>query len=127
MKSLITEYALYLDKFDEARHFEIQAPIKRSALQRYFMPFLAFSALQIKRNPGLENLYHSLEIFQEYNCLLALCLQSKDSNILVTVCILACLELISVIPEIEDVTAVKKIISGAFWILLIRSYGFPAM
>lgn len=98
LKNWITECAPYLDKFDEARHFGIQVPIIAQGSPALLYAVLAFSARQAERKAGLES-RDSLELYQVSIRLLAPILQAKDPNVLVTVCILACLELMSVSPK----------------------------
>ena len=98
LKNWITECAPYLDKFDEARHFGIQIPIIAQSSPALLYAVLAFSARQTERKAGLES-HDSLELYQVSIRLLAPILQAKDPNVLVTVCILACLELMSVSPK----------------------------
>ncbi|KFY45548.1 hypothetical protein V495_02923 [Pseudogymnoascus sp. VKM F-4514 (FW-929)] len=99
LKNWISECAPYLDKFDEARHFGVQVPIVAQGSPALFYAVLAFSARQTERKTGLEKSHDSLELYQESIRLLAPSLQAKDPNVLVTVCILACLELMSVSPR----------------------------
>ncbi|KFZ25280.1 hypothetical protein V502_00240 [Pseudogymnoascus sp. VKM F-4520 (FW-2644)] len=99
LKNWISECAPYLDKFDEARHFGVQVPIVAYGSPALFYAILAFSARQTERKTGLEKSHDSLELYQESIRLLAPSLQAKDPNVLVTVCILACLELMSVSPR----------------------------
>jgi hypothetical protein len=98
LRNWITECAPYLDKFDEARHFGIQVPIIAQSSPALLYAVLAFSARQTERKAGLES-RDSLELYQVSIRLLAPILQAKDPNVLVTVCILACLELMSVSPK----------------------------
>lgn len=98
LKNWIIECAPYLDKFDEARHFGIQVPIIAQQSPALLYAVLAFSARQTERKAGLES-RDSLELYQVSIRLLAPILQAKDPNVLVTVCILACLELMSVSPK----------------------------
>jgi hypothetical protein len=98
LRNWITECAPYLDKFDEARHFGIQVPIIAQGSPALLYAVLAFSARQTEKKTGLES-HDSLELYQESIRLLAPILQAKDPNVLVTVCILACLELMSVSPK----------------------------
>jgi hypothetical protein len=99
LKNWITECAPYLDKFDEERHFGIQVPVIAQGSPVLFCAILAFSARQSERKNGLGESRDSLELYQESIRLLAPCLQAKDPNVLVTVCVLACLELMSVSPK----------------------------
>ncbi|KAL5363447.1 hypothetical protein BJX96DRAFT_119005 [Aspergillus floccosus] len=99
LKNWITECAPYLDKFDEARHFGIHIPILAQRSPALFYAILAFSARQTERKACLQKAYDSLELYQESIRLLAPCLQAKDPNVLVTVCILAVMELMSVSPR----------------------------
>lgn len=99
LKNWISECAPYLDKFDEARHFGVQVPIVAQGSPALFYAILAFSARQTERKTCLEKSHDSLELYQESIRLLAPLLQAKDPNVLVTVCILACLELMSVSPR----------------------------
>jgi hypothetical protein len=99
LKNWITECAPYLDKFDEARHFGVHIPILAQGSPALFYAILAFSARQTERKACLDKAYDSLELYQESIRLLAPCLQAKDPNVLVTVCILAVMELMSVSPR----------------------------
>ena len=99
LKNWITECAPYLDKFDEARHFGVHIPILAQRSPALFYAILAFSARQTERKTGLDKAYDSLELYQESIRLVAPCLQAKDPNVLVTVCILAVMELMSVSPR----------------------------
>lgn len=99
LKNWITECAPYLDKFDESRHFGVHIPILAQKSPTLFYAILAFSARQNERKACLDKAYDSLELYQESIRLLAPCLQAKDPNVLVTVCILAVMELMSVSPR----------------------------
>lgn len=99
LKNWITECAPYLDKFDEARHFGVHVPILAQRSPTLFYAILAFSARQTERKACLDKAYDSLELYQESIRLLGPCLQAKDPNVLVTVCILAVMELMSVSPR----------------------------
>ncbi|KAL4896080.1 putative C6 transcription factor [Aspergillus ambiguus] len=99
LKNWITECAPYLDKFDEARHFGVHIPILAQRSPALFYAILAFSARQTERKACLDSAHDSLELYQESIRLLAPCLQAKDPNVLVTVCILAVMELMSVSPR----------------------------
>lgn len=98
-KNWIVECAPYLDKFDHERHFGIHVPIMAERSPPLFYAVLAFSARQIERKALLEKSYDSLELYQESIRLLAPSLQAKDSNMLVTACVLAVLELMSGSPR----------------------------
>ncbi|KAG0652303.1 transcription activator AMTR1 [Hyphodiscus hymeniophilus] len=99
LKNWITDCAPYLDKFDEARHFGVQVPIIAQGSPALLYAILAFSARQTERKNGIEDSHDSLELYQESIRMLAPVLQAKDPNVLVTVCVLACLELMSVSPK----------------------------
>ncbi|KAJ5698672.1 hypothetical protein N7462_000677 [Penicillium macrosclerotiorum] len=99
LKNWITECAPYLDKFDESRHFGVHIPILAQRSPALFYAILAFSARQTERKACLDKAYDSLELYQESIRLLAPCLQARDPNVLVTVCILAVMELMSVSPR----------------------------
>ncbi|WPG99475.1 Hypothetical protein R9X50_00229000 [Acrodontium crateriforme] len=99
LKNWITECAPYLDKFDEARHFGIRAPILAQNSPSLLYAILAFSARQTERKLNMQGSHDSLELYQESIGLLAPSIHAKDPNVLVTVCILACLELMSVSPR----------------------------
>ncbi|KAA8646556.1 hypothetical protein EYZ11_013234 [Aspergillus tanneri] len=96
LKNWITECAPYLDKFDEERHFGVHIPILAEDSSALFYALLAFSARQTERKAGLRNCHDSLELYQESIRLIRPGLQAKDPNVLVTVCILAVMELMSV-------------------------------
>ncbi|KAH7362510.1 C6 zinc finger domain-containing protein [Plectosphaerella cucumerina] len=92
----VTECAPYLDKFDEARHFQIQVPILAQTSPALFYAILAFSARQMeRRNPSSPQSYDSLELYQQSIRALGPSLQAKDPSILVTACILAVFELMA--------------------------------
>jgi hypothetical protein len=99
LKNWIAECAPYLDKFDEARHFGVQVPIIAQGSPALLYTILAFSARQTERKACLQESSDSLELYQESIRLLAPGLQAKDPNVLVTACILACLELMSGSPR----------------------------
>ncbi|KAL2068374.1 hypothetical protein VTL71DRAFT_16472 [Oculimacula yallundae] len=99
LQNWIDECAPYLDKFDEERHFGIHAPIIARSSPALFYAILAFSSRQTERRNRLEKYSDSLELYQESIRQLAPCLQAKEPNVLVTVCILACMELMSVSPK----------------------------
>ncbi|KAJ5183776.1 hypothetical protein N7492_001392 [Penicillium capsulatum] len=99
LKNWITECAPYLDKFDEARSFGVHVPILAQRSPTLFYAILAFSARQTERKACLDKAYDSLELYQESIRLLGPCLQARDPNVLVTVCILAVMELMSVSPR----------------------------
>ncbi|KAL9945373.1 hypothetical protein D7B24_008251 [Verticillium nonalfalfae] len=96
LRNWVTECAPYLDKFDEARHFQIQVPILAQKSPALFYAILAFSARQMeRRNPSLPESYDSLELYQQSILALGPSLQAKDPSILVTACILAVFELMA--------------------------------
>lgn len=95
LKNWIIECAPYLDKFDHARHFAIRVPVIAESSPALFYAVLAFSARQMERKAGSDKNYDSLELYQESISLLAPGMQAKDSNMLVTACILAVMELMS--------------------------------
>ncbi|CZS90793.1 probable C6 transcription factor [Rhynchosporium agropyri] len=99
LKNWIDVCAPHLDKFDEERHFGIHAPIIARSSPALLYAILAFSARQTERRNRHEEYTDSLELYQESIRRLAPCLQAKEPNVLVTVCILACLELMSVSPR----------------------------
>ncbi|KAJ6779820.1 hypothetical protein PWT90_01512 [Aphanocladium album] len=99
IKNWIIECAPYLDKFDHARHFAIQVPVIAESSPALFYAVLAFSARQMERKMGSDKNYDSLELYQESIRLLAPGMQAKDSNMLVTACILAVMELMSGSPR----------------------------
>ncbi|KAE8157218.1 hypothetical protein BDV40DRAFT_53813 [Aspergillus tamarii] len=99
LKNWITECAPYLDKFDEARHFGVHIPILARESPGLFYAILAFSARQTERKAGLRNCHDSLELYQESIRWVSPGLQAKDPNVLVTACILAVMELMSVSPQ----------------------------
>lgn len=99
LKNWITKCAPYLDKFDEARNFGVHVPILAQRSPTLFYAILAFSARQTERKACLDKAYDSLELYQESIRLLGPCLQARDPNVLVTVCILAVMELMSVSPR----------------------------
>lgn len=99
LKNWIIECAPYLDKFDHARHFAIRVPVIAESSPALFYAVLAFSARQMERKTGSDKNYDSLELYQESIRLLAPGMQAKDSNMLVTACILAVMELMSGSPR----------------------------
>ncbi|BAE63934.1 hypothetical protein F9C07_1181682 [Aspergillus flavus] len=99
LKNWITECAPYLDKFDEARHFGVHIPILARESPGLFYAILAFSARQTERKAGLRNCHDSLELYQESIRWVSPGLQAKDPNVLVTACVLAVMELMSVSPQ----------------------------
>lgn len=99
LKNWIIECAPYLDKFDHVRHFGIRVPVIAASSPALFYAVLAFSARQMERKTGSEKTYDSLELYQESIRLLAPGMQAKDSNMLVTACILAVMELMSGSPR----------------------------
>lgn len=99
LKNWITECAPYLDKFDHVRHFAIRVPVIASSSPALFYAVLAFSARQMERKARSAKNYDSLELYQESIRLLAPGMQAKDSNMLVTACVLAVMELMSGSPR----------------------------
>lgn len=102
LKNWHIECAPFLDKFDTKQHFGIQVPILAQKSPALLYAVLAFSARQTERKrAGLEKRsYDSLELYQESIRLLSSSLQARDPNVtLATVCILACLELMSGSPK----------------------------
>ncbi|KAM3437058.1 hypothetical protein MY4824_003959 [Beauveria thailandica] len=99
LKNWIIECAPYLDKFDHARHFALRVPVIAESSPALFYAVLAFSARQMERKAGSDRNYDSLELYQESIRLLAPGMQAKDSNMLVTACILAVMELMSGSPR----------------------------
>ncbi|KAE8147166.1 hypothetical protein BDV25DRAFT_169366 [Aspergillus avenaceus] len=99
LKNWITECAPYLDKFDEARHFGVHIPLVARECPALFYAILAFSARQMERKSSLRNCHDSLELYQESIRWITPGLHAKDPNMLVTACILAVMELMSVRPQ----------------------------
>ncbi|EAW24686.1 putative C6 transcription factor [Aspergillus fischeri NRRL 181] len=99
LKNWIIECAPHLDKFDEQSHFGVHIPVLAQSSPALFYAILAFSARQTERKACLDKSYDSLELYQQSIRLLSPYLQAKDPNVLVTVCILGCLELMSVSPR----------------------------
>ena len=99
LKNWITECAPWLDMFDEARHFGITAPIMARGSPALLYGMLALSARQVERQKGLGSSNDSLQLYQESISLLTPILEAKDPNVLVTACILCCLEMMSVSPR----------------------------
>jgi hypothetical protein len=95
----INQCAGFLDKFDEKQHFGIQVPILAQKSPALLHALLAFSARQTERKNAVTASFDSLELYQESIRLLSDGLQARDPNVLVTVCILACLELMSGSPK----------------------------
>jgi hypothetical protein len=95
----ITDCAPYLDKFDELQHFGVEALIIAQDSPALLYAILAFSARQIERKTGIYESHDSLELYQESIKRLAPELEAKDPNVLITTCILACLELMSMSPK----------------------------
>jgi hypothetical protein len=98
LKNWFTECAPELDKFDETQQFGIHIPILASKSPALLYAVLAFSARQTERRTAQKS-NDSLELYQESIRLLGPSLQSRDPNVLATVCILACLELMSGSPR----------------------------
>ncbi|RHZ43904.1 putative C6 transcription factor [Aspergillus thermomutatus] len=99
LKNWIIECAPHLDKFDEQNHFGVHIPVLAQSSPALFYAILAFSARQTERKACLDKSYDSLELYQQSIRLLSPYLEAKDPNVLVTVCILGCLELMSVSPR----------------------------
>lgn len=99
LKNWMTECAPFLDKFDKEQHFGVQVPILAQKSPALLYAVLAFSARQTERKNAVEKSYDSLELYQESIRLLGPSLQAKEPNVIVTVCILACLELMSGSPR----------------------------
>lgn len=99
LRNWITDCAPFLDKFDEEQHFGVHALIVARNSPSLLYAILAFSARQTERKTGQGESHDSLEFYQESIRLVAPLLQAKDPNVLITVCILACLELMSVSPR----------------------------
>lgn len=99
LKIWITECAPWLDMFDEARHFGVTAPIMARGSPALLYGMLALSARQAERQRGFGGPNDSLQLYQESISLLTPILEAKDPNVLVTVCILCCLEMMSVSPR----------------------------
>ena len=99
LKNWITECAPWLDMFDEARHFGVTAPVLAQVSPALLYGMLALSARQAERQRGLGSSNDSLQLYQESISLLTPILEAKDPNVLVTACILCCLEMMSVSPR----------------------------
>ena len=99
LRNWIKECAGFLDKFDEKQHFGVQVPILAQNSPALLHAVLAFSARQTERKNAVTTGFDSLELYQESIRLLSPSLQARDPNVLVTVCILACLELMSGSPK----------------------------
>lgn len=99
LKIWTSECAPWLDMFDASRHFGIQAPIMAQTSPALLYGILALSARQLERKRCLEGSYDSLQLYQESISLLAPILEAKDPNVLITACILCCLEMMSVSPR----------------------------
>lgn len=99
LKNWITECAPHLDTVDGIGYFSVCVPILAQAFPALFYAILAFSARQTERKACHDKACDSLELYQESICLLAQNFQAKDPNVLVTVCILAVMELMSGSPR----------------------------
>jgi hypothetical protein len=99
LKNWITECAPWLDMFDEARHFGVTVPVMAQKSPALLYGMLALSARQAERQRSIGSSSDSLQLYQESISLLSPILEAKDPNVLVTVCILCCLEMMSVNPR----------------------------
>lgn len=93
------ECAPFLDKFDVSQHFGVQVPLLAQTSPALLYAVLAFSARQSERKHGTHQSYDSLELYQRSIRLLSPSLQARESSVIATVCILACLELMSGSPQ----------------------------
>ena len=98
LKNWLTDCAPFLDKFDTCRTFGVLVPLLARSSPALLYAILAFSARHLERKHKLHS-HDSLELYQESIRQLAPILQAKDPNVLMTVCILACLELMSASPR----------------------------
>lgn len=93
------ECAPFLDKFDVSQHFGVQIPLLAHSSPALLYALLAFSARHSERKNGAHQSHDSLELYQRSIRLLSPGLQARESSVIATVCILACLELMSGSPQ----------------------------
>lgn len=99
LKIWISECAPWLDMFDVQRHFGIQVPVLGQTSPAVLYALLALSARQMERKAGMRGSNDSLKLYQESIRSLTPILDAKDPNVLVSACILCCLEMMSVSPR----------------------------
>lgn len=99
LQNWIKECAPFLDKFDVSQHFGVQVPLLAQNSPALLYAVLAFSARQAERKNSTHQSYDSLELYQRSIRLLSPSLQAREPSVIATVCILACLELMSGSPQ----------------------------
>jgi hypothetical protein len=99
LKIWTSECAPWLDMFDQERHFGHQVPVLARTSASIFYAMLALSARQSERHKALERpSQDTLTFYSKANDALALSLRTRQTEAVVTACILGVLEMMSVCP-----------------------------
>ncbi|KIX01902.1 uncharacterized protein Z518_07841 [Rhinocladiella mackenziei CBS 650.93] len=96
----ITDCAPWLDMFDQERHFGLQVPILSQRSAAVFHALLAVAARTAERQGDIEGSRDSLELYsQAISSLTSSLNNTKETNVVVTACLLCVLEMMSVSPR----------------------------
>ncbi|KAB8221423.1 fungal-specific transcription factor domain-containing protein [Aspergillus novoparasiticus] len=95
LKNYVTEVAPWLDMFDSQCTFRQQLPALARTFPALSYAILAFSARHMERKEGVQDLFDSLELYQEAIRLLSPVLQVRDPKIVAACVLLCCLEMMS--------------------------------
>jgi hypothetical protein len=94
-RNYLDEIALWLDMFDNDRHFQIQLPILAQNSEALRLSVLALSARQIERRDPDKPYTESLALYQEAIRLIAAELESMSTEVIGSCVLLCVLEMMS--------------------------------
>jgi hypothetical protein len=94
-RNYLDEIALWLDMFDNDRHFQIQLPILAQNSEALRLSVLALSARQIERRDPDKPYTESLALYQEAIRLIAAKLESMSTEVIGSCVLLCVLEMMS--------------------------------
>ncbi|KAE8386203.1 fungal-specific transcription factor domain-containing protein [Aspergillus alliaceus] len=95
LKNYVTQVAPWLDMFDSQCTFHQQLPALARTFPALSYAILAISARHMERKYGVQDLFDSLELYQEAIRLLGPVLQIRDPKIVAACVLLCCLEMMS--------------------------------
>ncbi|KAH0284594.1 hypothetical protein KCU62_g8188, partial [Aureobasidium sp. EXF-3399] len=98
-RNYLDEIALWLDMFDNDRHFQIQLPILAQNSEALRLSVLALSARQIERRDPDKPYTESLALYQEAIRLIAAELESMSTEVIGSCVLLCVLEMMSSSPK----------------------------
>ncbi|KAE8151995.1 fungal-specific transcription factor domain-containing protein [Aspergillus avenaceus] len=95
LKDYVTQVAPWLDMFDSQCIFRQQLPVLARTYPALSYAILAISARHMERKNGVQELFDSLELYQEAIRLLSPVIQVRDPKIIAACVLLCCLEMMS--------------------------------